>query len=229
MVVGTLLGIFGCVILPIFSGLVLGVVLLYGYLLMKLPGVTADNVGSYSAASFVILILVSRLLGLNIKRLRGVALFVVLRDRAWGPLGKLGARVLRNREGDLVIVNLMDNKVTDAGLVHLKDLTSLHNLGLLNTQVTDAGLVHLKGLTNLRRLTLTGNEITGEGLEHLKELAKLREVTLDGPRITDAGLVHLKGLANLQTLNLIGCKNVTDSGMAHLKGCLLYTSDAADE
>ena len=45
-------------------------------------------------------------------------------------------------------------EVTDAGLEHLKGLTSLQILVARQTQVTDAGLEHLKGLTSLQGLDL---------------------------------------------------------------------------
>ena len=105
---------------------------------------------------------------------------------------------------------------TDAGLVHLKELTALQTLKLGNTKITDAGLGHLKGLTNLQTLD-PPKQITDAGLAHLKELDKLQHLSLYQTKITDAGLVHLKGLTNLQTLNLHGTK-VTDAGLGHLKG-----------
>jgi hypothetical protein len=45
-----------------------------------------------------------------------------------------------------------DTTVTDAGLVHIKRLTSLKTLQLLNTIVTDAGLIHLKALAGMQTL-----------------------------------------------------------------------------
>ena len=46
------------------------------------------------------------------------------------------------------------NRMTNAALVHLKELTNLQIIDLRNTNVTDAGLVHLKGLTSLEVLSL---------------------------------------------------------------------------
>ena len=44
-----------------------------------------------------------------------------------------------------------ETKVTDAGLVHLHELTSLKELDVGDTEVTDAGLADLKrALPNLR-------------------------------------------------------------------------------
>ena len=45
--------------------------------------------------------------------------------------------------------------ITDAGLVHLKEMTNLQGLNLNDCRnITDAGLVHLKGLINLKNLNL---------------------------------------------------------------------------
>ena len=109
---------------------------------------------------------------------------------------KLGAKIKRNEQGDVVGVYLQNTPITDAGLVHLAGLTNLQTLSLRDTPVTDAGLVHLAGLTNL---------------EHLN---------LDNTQITDAGLVHLAGLTNLEVLQLIGTQ-VTDGGVAELQKSLL--------
>ena len=56
---------------------------------------------------------------------------------------------------------------TDAGLVHLKGLTSLKELRLVGfVRISDAGLVHLKGMTNLQNLQLLETRITDAGLVH---------------------------------------------------------------
>jgi hypothetical protein len=42
------------------------------------------------------------------------------------------------------VLDLRDTQVGDAGLVHLKELTSLQHLDLANTRVTPAGVKALK-------------------------------------------------------------------------------------
>lgn len=113
--------------------------------------------------------------------------------------------------------DLSNTKITDAGLEHLKGLTSLQTLYLTNTQVTDAGLVHLKGLTSLQGLNLYGTRVTDAGLVHLKGMTRLKTLNLDLTQVTDAGLVHLKGMTSLKTLSLY-LPQVTDAGLVHLKG-----------
>ena len=60
-------------------------------------------------------------------------------------------------------------QISDAGLVHLKGLSSLQWLGLENTQITGAGLVHPEALSNLSTLNLDDTQITDAGVAKLKE------------------------------------------------------------
>ncbi|MCP4375551.1 MAG: hypothetical protein GY794_05175 [bacterium] len=113
------------------------------------------------------------------------------------------------------------NKITDAGLAHLKGLTKLERLDLEDcVNITDAGLARLKGLTTLEHLGLWScYNITDAGLAHLKVLTKLERLDLlCCDNITDAGLAHLKELTKLGTLKLSGCDKITDAGLVHLKG-----------
>ena len=121
--------------------------------------------------------------------------------------------------GEVVEVIFYDNnQFTDAGLVHLEELTALQRLWLEHTQVTDAGLVHLTRLSDLQALFLP-DRITDAGLVHLKGLGKLQVLDFADSPITDAGLVHLKGLANLRDLYLHNTQ-ITDAGVADLQKAL---------
>ncbi|PHS06121.1 MAG: hypothetical protein COA78_14620 [Blastopirellula sp.] len=79
-----------------------------------------------------------------------------------------GGMVAFNESGEVNYVNLHDTQITDAGLEHLKGMTSLTFLMLNNTQVTDSGLEHLKGLTSLNILYLQRTQITDVGLSELQ-------------------------------------------------------------
>jgi len=91
-------------------------------------------------------------------------------------------------------------------------------LSIHGTLITDAGLVHLKEMTSLKVLAFP-DQITGAGLVHLKRLTNLESLYLGGTKITDAGLVDLKGLTNLERLSLDGTQ-ITDAGVAELKQAL---------
>ncbi len=112
-----------------------------------------------------------------------------------------------------------NGQVTDAGLMHLKGLTSLQHLMLAGSRVTDAGLIHLKGMTMLQYLDVIETQVTDAGLEHLKGMTNLKFLWLGGTHVTDAGLEHLKGLPNLQSLDLNDTQ-VTDEGVKKLQEAL---------
>jgi hypothetical protein len=106
--------------------------------------------------------------------------------------------------------------VTDADLVHLKDLTDLEHLDLSHTQVTDHGLAQLQVLAHLRALRLNRTEVTDAGLQHLQRLHSLEELSLAESKISDQGLEHLEAVSSLRSLDLSGTR-VTDSGLKHLQ------------
>ena len=134
-------------------------------------------------------------------------------------LKKLGSLIERNEQGEVVEVDFaVVDDFTDAGLVHLKGLTSLQTLNLSGS-ITDAGLVHLKGLTGLQLLWLSQTQITDAGLVHLKGLDKLQTLYLNGTSMTDAGVRHLKELKQLVKL-FINATKLTDAGRAELKRAL---------
>jgi hypothetical protein len=59
--------------------------------------------------------------------------------------------------------------VSDAGLVHLRNLTNLEHLYLANTQVSDRGLPYLEDLVRLRQIVVRGSRVTDAGLDRLLE------------------------------------------------------------
>lgn len=69
--------------------------------------------------------------------------------------------------------------VTDAGLVHLGQLSELQLLSLDDTQVTDAGLAHLKGLSGLKWLKLTRTRVTDAGIAEIQTSLPHLQVIVD--------------------------------------------------
>ncbi len=150
--------------------------------------------------------------------------------------GLLGCSTLKR-------LSLSNCAITNAGLLHLKELKGLEELNLTLTPVSDEGLAHLAGLTSLRVIGLASTQCTGAGFKHLRALralenlnfhftpfddAGLREVAAVGisgrlwfahTRFTDAGAAALSGLKELRTCGL-GSKVEGSSGEAvvHLKG-----------
>ena len=64
---------------------------------------------------------------------------------------------------------MLDTKVGDAGLRHLRALTNLEELDLEGTKVTDAGMKDLEGLAKLRSLVLFRTRVTPEGENSLQK------------------------------------------------------------
>ena len=114
------------------------------------------------------------------------------------------------------------NKIMDAGLAHLGQLSQLTNLNLESCkQITDAGLAHLGQLSQLTNLRLGNcNQITDAGLACLGQLSQLANLFLSCcNQITDAGLAHLGQLSQLTNLNLPYSEQITDAGR-NLVPCL---------
>jgi len=83
--------------------------------------------------------------------------------------------------------------VSDEALKGLRSNKSLKTLYLNNNRITDAGLPHLKRLTQLEELRLGGNRaITDVGLKELRGLKQLRELSLGGTGCTIAAVRELK-------------------------------------
>ncbi len=139
--------------------------------------------------------------------------------KAIAEIEKLGGKVTVDEKSPgrpAVEVDFRGTKVTDTGLIHLRQLPALNVLYLNGTRVTDAGLVHLKGLLRLEELSLDDTKITGVGLASLNGLPRLDCLVLYGTQVTDVGLKSLNGLPRLTWLDL-GKTKVTDAGLEHLK------------
>ncbi len=80
-------------------------------------------------------------------------LFFILRDVAGSGVGGLSLEGCRN--------------VTNAGLVHLKNMTSLEELSLYS-DITDAGFAHVKNMTSLRFLRLIDTQVTEADLRDFR-------------------------------------------------------------
>jgi hypothetical protein len=106
--------------------------------------------------------------------------------------------------------------ITDAGLVHIRELPELTSLHLSGLPITDAGLAAIGDLPNLGSLYLSRTNVQGPGLGQLKSLPKLVLLYLDGSDVSDSGLSHLAGASNLQYLSLNGLP-LTAGGLKHIK------------
>ncbi len=111
------------------------------------------------------------------------------------------------------------NQVTDAGLRHVSNLTSLEELALRGERISDKGLAHLSELPRLEYLYLYGTHFGDLGMVHVRRMASLRVLVFHEGQafISDAGLAQIAEIPNLEQLYLDARGDVTDAGLAHLR------------
>ncbi|MFC1597760.1 SUMF1/EgtB/PvdO family nonheme iron enzyme [Planctomycetota bacterium] len=121
---------------------------------------------------------------------------------------------------NLTELTLHSTRITDAGLVNLKDLVNLELLSLFHTRVTGSGLVNLVGMRELGTINLGSYKAIFDHstLKHLKQLPSLRQLTLNDST-TDADLVFVKDLTKLEEVILFNTK-VTPEGIQALQKAL---------
>ena len=143
-------------------------------------------------------------------------------EQAVAAIEKLGGTIGRDEDKPgkpVVVADLQNTKITDAGLAHLKGLKTLAWLSLNGTKVGDAGLVHLKDLKQLEGLNLNDTKVGDAGLVKLRGLKNLEYLSLGGPNVSDVGLAQLKRMKRLRDLDLSKTK-VTDAGVKALQKAL---------
>lgn len=78
-------------------------------------------------------------------------------------------------------VNLYDNGVTDRDLEQLAKMPNLKHLELSdNNRISDAGLIHLASIKSLRRLGLGATSVTKQGVDQLQAELPYCEIYWDG-------------------------------------------------
>lgn len=109
-------------------------------------------------------------------------------------------------------LNLSGNALTDAGMIHLTRLKKLQRLVLMpglsdrHERIGDAGIQHLSELSELTTLSLFNTRITDAGLTHLTGLGKLKTLSLGNTLITASGIKTLEQLLSLEQLDISGTK-----------------------
>ncbi len=123
----------------------------------------------------------------------------------------------------LEIVNVTGS-IDDEGLknlkapVLLKTSSAIRWLTFTKTKITDEGLVHLKDFQALTRIIFEDCTFTGEGLVHLKGCEKLSDLNFVNCKLDDKNLVHLKGCLSLEGISFQKGM-ITDVGFGHLCNC----------
>jgi hypothetical protein len=158
-------------------------------------------------------------------------------------LEEAGARLIRNPDGQVSGVRMLNLKATDpdvrrlaeipslqslsiqecpgitgSGLEAIAQLPELKQLSIILTPVDDAGMAHLAAASQLEVLALTGTPVTDAGLKSLSSCGQLKRLTLNNLQgVTDAALSPCASLKALESLSLAGCQGISGSGLASLK------------
>jgi hypothetical protein len=104
---------------------------------------------------------------------------------------------------ELRLGNSHESRVTNDGLVNLKNVPNLVHLDLSHSQVTDAGLKSLQSISTLRTLYLAGcRGITNEGADALSRMTGLQSLNVADTALTEAGLLKLSSLRRLRSLRI---------------------------
>lgn len=99
----------------------------------------------------------------------------------------------RPPERPVVLVDFTNHpQFKEEWLSNLAAFPRLSGLGLGGTALGDAGLRHLRGLTSLETLSLAQTKVTDEGLAELLKLKRLRRLDLRGTQVTAAGVAALR-------------------------------------
>jgi hypothetical protein len=125
-------------------------------------------------------------------------------------------RALLTKEPGLTALDLRDSKVSDSVLADIGRLEGLEVLWIrYNQRVTDEGIHHLRDLTGLRELMLGGTKLTDAGLAALEDLTKLEVLYIWRTAVTDEGLYHLR---KMKSLRILYASNTTirGTGFSHL-------------
>jgi len=101
----------------------------------------------------------------------------------------------------------------------LMELAKIPTITLLSVRfapnLSDTGIAHVAEMTSLRHLRLEGVPVGDEGINALQCRPELISLLLAGSAVTDAGVPSLAQLPQLRTLDLTGC-NVSATGLSHL-------------
>lgn len=120
------------------------------------------------------------------------------------PISNAGLAELIAQRPDLETLVLRNVPITDDGIVALRALSHLHDLGLDGTDITDTGAASLRLLTNLQSLSLRNTKLSDVSLTHLQELRGLQILFVSDTAMT------ADGIAGLQK-HLADCRIVFDA------------------
>jgi hypothetical protein len=135
-------------------------------------------------------------------------------------LEKNGGIISPTIDGGLrVEFQLSGRDLKDEGLEPIKLLESVKVLNLRDTKITNAGIINIKEMKDLKRLHLERTNVDDGCIDYLTGLQELEYLNLYSTKVSDLGLSKLKDLKNLKKLYLWQT-NVTNEGVKQLETAL---------
>lgn len=108
---------------------------------------------------------------------------------------------------ELRTVNLSHTKIGDSGLAHLRPLKKVTRLICYYCDyITDGGIAYLKDWENLEYLNVRGTEVTSRVFELLAKMKRLRFLDVGFSRVNDDGFSALASLERIEELHIGGDK-----------------------
>ena len=152
---------------------------------------------------------------------------LILADNTWsvvqGNVHEKNAKQLRQFT-KLLYLKIIDPKLTDDDLVHLKSLP-LKALDVSGTSISDRGLNTIGEIKTLEGLLIGDNKrITDAGMITLKQLPKLRVLSVKNTSVTDVGVGTMINFPELGGLDISGLHNVTQNSLRSLSSLPGLTS-----
>jgi len=128
----------------------------------------------------------------------------------------LGGQVTRTQDGKIVGVGLRGTWVNDADMLSLSAMPDLESLDLSHTRITDEGMLRLKDAPKIRDLNLFYAEwITDQGMTAIRNWKHLKRLNVRGTRISDGTLEIVSGMTGLESLD-VAHTSITDNGLDYL-------------
>jgi Leucine-rich repeat (LRR) protein len=110
--------------------------------------------------------------------------------------------------------------LTDEHLAFLAEMPQLEILEIPGNRITGAGIDHLRNLSNLRRLSVSFcPEIDDEAFKRISRLESLEGLSAQMTGVTDAGLAYLFDMPYLRDVTVLGSR-ATRTGIGALRGAL---------
>jgi len=129
-------------------------------------------------------------------------------------LAELGKRGVLSNLRELIAHN---TRISNKGLVALKNMPNLEYLMLNSAGVSELQLPLIASRSNLVRLSMNGSAVGNNSMKLLVKLKNLEELSLQGcGALTDDAFVFLKKMKSLTRLNVNNTR-VTEAGVQKLK------------